>query len=351
MNKPHEVNRVEIELAHWQSKEARFEKYFQGKLADNRALLTAKLQHYEGIIAKYKSSKSLEEVFAVRLVLHERKKIVKQLFPNFYARILRKLIHVLFVGKIREARYNREQQQNRENVIKTIMKTGFKDAVPKVNEQMRNGLSKFEVPVNYYLNENERVIHRLFFSKNQNEQYEFDGYRMTMYNELNPDGFKEHFFKADGSNVFNLKESFNLLSGRAVEKDGKWLQLDLCDRNGEDNYRVKEFHSDFAFDLEKTILSLPLEQLRDESSKTKLFQSLREGNLAEVTFSKNKSETRYIACSPQFRSVNIYNENLHKISLAEAVNKKYSRTVRQNEKPVIKLEEKESRNKVKKIIR
>lgn len=349
MNKLQAVNRVETELADWQSKEARFGKYFKGNVSDNRALLTMKLHHYEDIVAKYKSSKNREEVFAMRLVVQERNKLIKELFPNFYSRMLRKIIQVLFVERIKASRNKREQQQNRENVLRSVLKTGFKDAIAKVDTQMQMGLSKFDIPLNYYTSENERVIHRLSFSKNQNEQYEFEGYRSRMYNEKDPDGFKEHFFKVDGSEIYNLKESYNLLSGRAIEKDGKWLQLDLCDRSDEGNYRVKEFHSDFGFDLEKTIDNLPLEQLRDQISKTKLLQSLKEGNLVAVNFSKNKTEARYIECSPQFRSVNIYDENLIKISLTNALKKKSGKTLRQNDKPVIKLEEKESRKNVKRI--
>lgn len=342
MNKVHEFNRVERELADWQSKETRFGKYFQGNVSDNRSLLKSKLHHYEGIVAKYKSSKNMDEVFAMRFVIHERNKLVKELLPNFYARILRKIIHVLFVERIRANRNNREQQQNREKVLRTILKTGFKDAVPKVDTQMQLGHAKFDIPLNYYTSENERVVHRLSFSKNQNEQYEFDGFRTTIYNELDPDGFKEHFFQADGDKTLNVRESYNLLSGRAVEKEGKWLQLDFCDKNAEGSYRLKEFHSDFGFNLEKTISSLPLVQLSDEISKTKLLQALKEGELVEVNFLKNKAETRYIECRPQFKSVNIYDENLVKISFAQAVEKRCKKTSMQSNKPVIKLEEKKS---------
>lgn len=351
MDKLSDINRVEAELADWQSKELRFGKYFLGNVPDNKAILSAKLQHYEGIVAKYRSSLNKQEVFAVKLVVAERNKLVKQLFPNLYLRVLRKIIYTLFVERIRALKYCRELRKNHENVSQSVLKTGFKQAVPLVMAQMQKGLSKFDVPLNYYVSENEHIIHRLSFSKNQNDQYEFDGYKTTMYNELEPGGVKEHFFKVEGSTGFNVKESFNLLSGRAVEKEGKWMQLDLCDKNNEGNFRVKEFHSDFAFDLEKTIGSLPLEQLRDESSKTKLLESLKEGNLTAVNFSKNKSDIRYIECSPKFRSLNIYDENLQKLSMAEALSKKIRESARQNHKPVIKLDEKESRIKVKKISR
>lgn len=98
MNNQLPVNRVEMELSQWRSREERFSKLFSFNLSSNRPLLKEKLQYYERIAAKYKGTQDLDERFALRVLRQERNNVEKQLFPNLLIRLLRRLL----VAPVRE---------------------------------------------------------------------------------------------------------------------------------------------------------------------------------------------------------------------------------------------------------
>jgi hypothetical protein len=107
------------------------------------------------------------------------------------------------------------------------------------------------------------------------------------------------------------------LSGRAIEKKDSWLQFDLNDKDSFGDYRLKEFYLDFGYNLEKVIQNLPFKELID---KREIFESLKDGNRQKVIFLKDGIECRfYIEANPQFKTINIFDENSKKITLNSAL--------------------------------
>ena len=67
----------------------------------------------------------------------------------------------------------------------------------------------------------------------------------------------------------------------------------------------------------------PLKELLNESEANKLHDALKNGNRLAVSFIKNGNEQRYhIEANPQFKSVNIYDEHVRKITLNTALGNK-----------------------------
>ena len=317
------VNRVEAELNQWRSREGRFSKLFSISLSSNRALLKEKLDYYDRIAAKYKGTLDLDERFALRMLQQERNRIEKQVYPNLLIRLIRRLLIASVKEKIVIRQDNRKSEQNSHALHQQVQRTGFPDLSAKINEQIRQGQQQFSIPVSYYRNDKERVDHQLSFAKDQSGQYQFEGYKTALHNDAKPDEKRQQYFSMRHEHNVNITEAYNLLSGRCIQSDGTWLQLDFNDKDQHGSFRVKQFHTDYGYDIDKVLQQLPLKELLNKGEADKLMEALKNGDKVSVSFVKDGNEQRfYIEANPQFKSVNIYEEHFRKITLHTALGNK-----------------------------
>lgn len=338
-------NRVEAELNQWRSKEERFSKLFSFSLSNNRALLKEKLEYYDHIAAKYKGTQDLDERFALRMLRQERNRIAKQLYPNLLIRLLRRLLVAPVRAQIVIRQDNKKTEQNSQALRQQVQRAGFPDLSARIDELIKQGQEQFSVPVSYYLSDKERLDHQLSFVKDQSGLYQFEGYKTTLYNESKPDENKQQYFSMRNGYELSITEGYNLLSGRCIQKGGTWMQLDFNDKDPHGNYRVKQFHSDYGYDLDKALQQLPLKELLNKGQADKLQEALKNGSRMSVTFAKDGNEQRfYIEANPQFKSVNIYDEHSRKITLHTALGNKTMEAM----KVAHKVNEQQQQNQAKK---
>lgn len=344
MNEQLPVNRVEMELKQWHSREERFSKLFNFSLSNNRSLLKEKLHHYERIGTKFNGTKNLEERFALQILKQEKNKILKQLYPNLLVRFVRKLLVAPLIDQIAVQKDAKEEEKNNQALHEQVQRIGFRDLSSKIEQQIKLGYEQFTIPVSYYINEKERLDHELSFVKDQSGQYQFEGYKASLHNELKPEENRNQYFKVEQENSVDTTQAYNLLAGRAVQKEKTWIQLDLNDKDASGNHRIKEFHSGYGYDLEKAVEQLPLKELSNKTQADKLKDDLKQGNRLPVTLIKNGNEHRfYIEANPQFKSVNIYDEHSRKITLSTALGNKTMETVKQIQKTSESQQEKYSK--------
>ncbi len=315
------VNRVEMELNQWKSREDRFSKLFSFSLSSNKALLKEKLHYYEGVAARYQGTKDPEERFALQVLQQERRRMEKQLYPNSLIRMFRRLLVLPAREQAVIRRDSRSLEENSRSLKEQIQKTGFSGLTAKLEEQIRQGQPQFSIPVSYYINERERMDHQLTFSRDHTGQYQFNGFQARLLDETGQATTKQHFFEQkDGMDV---NRAYQLLEGRAIQKEDRWLQLDFNDKDAQGNYRVKEFHSTYGFDLEKVLQNLPIKEAQDRLTAYQLLDRLKQGSRESVSFLQDGREQRYfIEANPQFKSVNIYDEHSRKITLSTALGNK-----------------------------
>src|SRR5688572_3374627 len=151
--------------------------------------------------------------------------------------------------------------------------------------------------------------------------YFFNRYQATLRNE-NPELDKSQTFYNFKGYGITSKEAFNLLSGRAVNKDlvdgnekpyNAWLKLDFTEKDKNNNYKVNYFHSGYGYDLESTLKKYPIKELNNDEEKSKLIKSLQKGNIQQVTFVRNgKEERMYVDANPQYKSLNVYDSTMQK---------------------------------------
>jgi len=315
------ANRVEMELTLWRSREERFTKLFSMSISANRPLLREKLHHYERAAIKYKGTSDPEERFALQVMRQERRQMEKQLYPNFLLRMLRRLLVLPAREKISVRKDVKNTEANSRSLKEQIQKAGFSGLASKLDEQIRQGQPQFSIPNSYYINERERVDHQLHFVRDHTGNYQFNGFQAKLYDETKPEASRQYYVEArEGMDIGRV---YQLLEGRAVQKAGNWIQLDLNDKDAQGNNRVKEFPSSYGFDLERVLQDLPIKELRNQSTAYQLLDKLKQGSREAVSFLQDNREYRYyIEANPQFKSVSIFDEHSRKVTLSSALGNK-----------------------------
>lgn len=325
MNSKHSYNRVENDLQLFHAKEERFVKLFNSKTI-NKVLLKEKLNYYHAVALKYRGTASHEEKFALRLLAQERKQLAKQLYPNFFLRMIKRLVTPFKQNYILNKDAKRGAQ-NDQALSEQLRKTGFGHAIPKLEDHIKQGQDHFSVPVSYYVNEKERLDFKLEFAKDQNGLYQFQNYLATLRSDDKPHESIQQSFNIEKHATITAIQAYNLLAGRCIQHaqyEGRnqrtWMQLDFNDKDSSGNYKVKEFNFAYGYDLKHVLQQLPIKELQNQGNFDKLMKALCDGNRQAVSLLRNGIETKvFIEANAQFKSLNIYDENQNKISVATAL--------------------------------
>jgi len=202
--------------------------------------------------------------------------------------------------------------------------TGFGqdlEAALKANLAKAQTEFRLQHTVQYGKDEMSSSLH--FKKSSQSDMYFFNSYTASLKKDNQTQPLQQTFYiNKEGGNI-TQKEAFNLLDGRAVNKDliskeGKiynaWVQLDFKDTAQNGNYKFKQFSENYGFDLEKSLARLPIKELSDQTEKTRLIESLQKGDRQPVTLSHNGSEQKaFIEANPQFKAVVVYDQNQQRI--------------------------------------
>ncbi|KAF2508695.1 hypothetical protein EYY60_16365 [Flavobacterium zhairuonense] len=320
MNPQFPVNRVEMEFSRWKAREERLGTLFSITPAQNRSLLAEKLRQFNRIRTKYRSSKNIEEQHTLRILKTEIHRMSKQLYPNLISRILRKII-TSTQNQLSLRSDAKKDEINFNSLNEKVQSIGFPDLSEKLKNLIGKEQENFIVLLSYYINEKEKISHALSFSKNAEGYFELDGFKSSLQNNSSPEDRREYYFKNGLENNFKLNEVYNLLSGRSVEHNQSWFQLDFNDRDASGSYHLKEFRNEYAYDLEKTLKAIPLKEISSQYEMEKLKNALRQGDSVSAVLVKNGRENQiYIEANPQFRSLNIYDRHFRKIQKASSKN-------------------------------
>ncbi|WP_181956158.1 hypothetical protein [Dyadobacter frigoris] len=162
-----------------------------------------------------------------------------------------------------------------------------------------------------------------FKKSNQTDMFFFNSYTASLKKENEQKAIEQKFYINKEAGNITQKEAYNLLNGRAVNKDltnkdGKlynaWVQLDFKEADPSGNYKVKQFSEKYGFELEKALSKHPIKELGNDTDKSRLIESLQKGNRQAVTFTQDGAEQkRFIEANPQFKSVAVYDERQQRI--------------------------------------
>jgi len=126
---------------------------------------------------------------------------------------------------------------------------------------------------------------------------------------------RSHTFYVKKEGGIALKEAYNLLRGRAVnknlvDKNGRkynaWIELEFGEKDRNDNYRMRQFRGEHGYDLERVLEKYHIQELKDETLRDGVIKSLKMGNEHAVTFMLSNSIQRmYIAANPRQKALHI----------------------------------------------
>ena len=201
---------------------------------------------------------------------------------------------------------------------------GFGEGLyPELQKNMEQGFPQFVL--RHQQDVNGKILQaELFFKRSEkSELYFFNSYDAKLKSETGK--VEQTFYVNKGSSV-TLKEAFNLLEGRAVHKElqnsegqkySAWLQLDFATRDTAGNFKVKQYHEKYGFDLEAALKKYSIQELGQERSKQQLLGSLRKGNLQAVTVERNGEVQRaFIEATPKYKNLNFYDQGGKKLMLS-----------------------------------
>jgi hypothetical protein len=156
---------------------------------------------------------------------------------------------------------------------------------------------------------------------------------------------EQTFYIGKGNNI-TLKEAYNLMSGRAVNKDlttkegqvyNAWLQMDFKHTDSNGNHKLKQFHQNYGFNLEQVLAKYPIKELVSEQDKSRLLESLQKGNRQSVTFIQDSKEQKhFVEANPRFKSITVYDSNMQRLGSRQSKDEKQapgeSNTIKQEPK-------------------
>ncbi len=318
-------NRVEHELLQFKSREERLGKLFPSENVKDSFVLAEKVKFYSYLLLKFKESRNPDEIYLLNKIQIQKRQSEKELYPNKFVQMMRKAFIFFSAEKRYAAALKNDVIIGHKKLLDEISRLGLQISSDKILPNLESGKDRFSVSVSNYVNEKERVEQQLVFLKDISGVYSFEGFKAALHKEGSPESCREHFFKNE-QRAFSPEQAFHLLAGRALEKDGSWLQFDLTDKNAEGCYRIKEFRADYGFNLKNDLEALPLKDKSAEHIDT-LLQALKRGEARTAVFEvKDKVHGFSIQANPQFKTVDIYDEHLKKINLSALREKRVAKT-------------------------
>ena len=233
-------------------------------------------------------------------------------------------------------------EKNFEYLRDQIKYTGFGEALEsQLKEKMQKEEPNFTLTYNAQYG-NDTAAATLNFNKSkQSDLYFFNSYKVELQKENSKEALEQTFYINKGSNI-TMKEAYNLMEGRSVNKDftskegevyNSWVQMDFKQSESNGNFKLNHYHQNYGYDLEAALSKHPIKELETPKYKEDLINSLKKGNLQSATFLKEGNEIKqYIEASPQFKTINIYDNNMKRIDNRKAQEEKQSESQQTSEK-------------------
>lgn len=218
-------------------------------------------------------------------------------------------------------------QKNFDYLKDQVKFTGFGEGLEnELKEKMQRKTPEFTINHTTKFG-NDTIASALHFKKSeQNDMYFFNSYQVNHKKENDSEKMEQTFYINKGNNM-TLKEAYNLVNGRSVNKDlttkdghlyNAWIQLDFKQTENNGNYKMKQFHQNYGFDLEKELTKHPIKELGNKLEKNRLLESLQKGNRQTVSLINNGIEQKsFIEANPQFKTINVYDSNMERVSLKQ----------------------------------
>jgi hypothetical protein len=215
-------------------------------------------------------------------------------------------------------------EKNFEYLARQIKFTGFgEEHEGELKEKMEQNLPEFQILHEAGFGTDLAVVSLQFRRSTESGMYFFNSYHMTLKNGHQPSPIQQTFYLNSRENSITLKEAYNLLNGRSVQKEftakagnkyWAWVQVDFKETDKNGNYKLKQYHQNYGFNLLEALSKHPIRELLDELDKKRLLESLQRGNRQSVTISMKGNEQKvFIEAVPQYKSLNFFDPGMQRL--------------------------------------
>ena len=250
------------------------------------------------------------------------------------------LMVAMYYQQLETEQFNNNQkskvmnQKNFEYLRDQVKYTGFGEGLENdLKQKIEEGKPEFKLQHQAQYG-NDSVTATLNFSQSkQSDMYFFNSYQASLQKENSAEKMEQTFYINKGSNI-TLKEAYNLMDGRSVNKDltnkegqvyNAWIQMDFKQSDDNGNFKLKHYHQNYGYDLEATLSKHPIKELGHDDFKASLLDSLKKGNRQSATFLQNDTEQKqYIEANPQFKTINIYDGSMQRLDNRQAKTERQS---------------------------
>jgi len=228
---------------------------------------------------------------------------------------------------------------------------------PELEKKMAEGKPEFQLLFSTHYDK-DRLTASLQFRKSDNaDMYFLNRYEAILQKPAL--GSKAQTFYLDNGRGITMKEAYNLLNGRSVNKDLKnkegekynaWVKLDFDNKDAHGNAKLLQYHQNYGYDLNQELARLPIFPMASEDLK-QLVASLEKGNVQEAKIhGMENRQSIYLSANPQYKTLDLFDKDMKPLNKeekksiynvaeylkAEAYEKdQHSKTVPQKEKTAI----------------
>jgi len=233
-------------------------------------------------------------------------------------------------------------QKNLEFLKDQLKYTGFGETFDQdLKEKMLKGETEFKLMKEGVYGADSMSAVLNFKKSDQTDMYFFNSYHVILKKENSKEELEQTFYINKDSSSITLKEAYNLMEGRSVNKDLKtkegevyntWLKMDFKEtEDNTGNFKLNHYHQNYGYDLEASLVKHSIKELETPKYKEDLLNSLKKGNLQSVTFVVAGVESKmYVEANPQFKTVNVYDVNKQRINHRESKQEKQSESKERN---------------------
>lgn len=224
-------------------------------------------------------------------------------------------------------------QKNLEFLKDQLKYTGFGETFDQdLKEKMLKGETEFKLMKEGVYGADSMTAVLNFKKSDQSDLYFFNSYHVNLKKEDSKQGLEQTFYINNNSSNITLKEAYNLMEGRSVNKDLKtkegevynaWIKINFKESDNNSNFKLDHYHQNYGYDLEASLAKHSIKELNTPKYKEDLINSLKKGNLQSATFVIAGVESKmYVEANPQFKTVNVYDGNLERINHRESKDQK-----------------------------
>lgn len=281
------IVRFEQEQQQWRNWEVKAQSKYGAGTIKSLQFQKEFLTHLEGLEIKYRSTANKYEQVELNILRAQRREIEKFLYPNLIVRLGYRFMRSREM-KSEAIAVAESKQINVDQLKETLRKKGFTGLDERLSREIRANQTSISLPVTVQVSETERLRYELHISKEEGKGYDLNDIKATlMGTQANT---RKSILYSSVSDDLSMKQAYNLLSGRAIEKSDAWVMLDMNDRDADGNIKPKVFNRDYGLSIEKIVEQSGIKGIDDPIRKRELLDHLRQGDCVKVTVGKTLVE-------------------------------------------------------------